>query len=55
MEMLHDEVEELKVKGINTTKLNVIKNMNLVFKPFFVSVLQRVNEIEMALKEKVYF
>ena len=59
MPIIKDELFQmknvLKVKGINTTKLNVIKNMNLVFKPFFVSVLQRVNEIEMALKEKVYF
>ena len=44
----------LKVKGINPTKINLIKNMNLVFKPFFISVLQRVNEIETSLKEKAY-
>ena len=44
----------LKVKGINATKINLIKNMNLIFKPFFVSVLQRVNEIEMSISAKGY-
>ena len=44
----------LKVKGINSTKINLIKNMNLIFKPFFVSILQRVNEIEYSLKSKGY-
>ena len=44
----------LKVKGINNTKINLVKNMNLIFKPFFVSVLQRVNEIEYSLKSKGY-
>ena len=58
MPILKDELFQiknvLKVKGIKLTKINLIKNMNLIFKPFFVSVLQRINEIEMSLKEKGY-
>ncbi len=58
MPIMKDELFQmrniLKVKGINTTKINLIKNINLVFKPFFISVLQRINEIELALKEKAY-
>lgn len=58
MPILKDELLQaknvLKVKGINPAKINLIKNMNLVFKPFFISVLQRVNEIEMSLKGKAY-
>ncbi|MBQ3145149.1 MAG: hypothetical protein IJB90_00950 [Clostridia bacterium] len=44
----------LKVKGIKPTKLNLLKNINLIFRPFFVSILQRLNEIEMSLKAKGY-
>ncbi len=44
----------LKVKGIKYSKINLIKNINLIFKPFFISVLQRINEIEMSLKSKGY-
>lgn len=44
----------LKVKGIKPTKLNLLKNVNLIFRPFFVSILQRLNEIEMSLKAKGY-
>ena len=44
----------LKVKGIKPTKINLLKNLNLIFRPFFVSVLQRLNEIEMSLKAKGY-
>ena len=58
MPIMKDELFQiknvLKVKGINTTKINLIKNINLIFKPFFISVLQRVNEIELSLKEKAY-
>ena len=58
MPILKDELLQtkniLKVKGIKLTKINLIKNINLIFKPFFVSVLQRINEIEMSLKEKGY-
>lgn len=42
----------LKVKGIKPTNFNLIKNLNLIFKPFFISVLQRLNEVEMSLKAK---
>ena len=59
MPIIKDELFQtkniLKTKGINPTKINLIKNMNLVFKPFFISILQRVNEIELTLKEKAYF
>lgn len=42
----------LKIKGIKPTNINILKNLNLIFRPFFISVLQRLNEIEMALKIK---
>ncbi|MBO4815906.1 MAG: hypothetical protein J5507_03065 [Clostridia bacterium] len=58
MPIMKDELLQmknvLKVKGINSTKINLIKNINLIFKPFFISVLQRVNEIELSLKAKGY-
>lgn len=58
MPIMKDELFEmknvLKVKGIKTAKGNLIKNINLIFKPFFISVLQRINEIEMSLKSKAY-
>ena len=58
MPIMKDELFQiknvLKVKGINSTKINLIKNMNLVFKPFFISVLQRINEMEYSLKSKGY-
>ena len=58
MPIMKDELLQmknvLKVKGINLTKINLIKNMNLVFKPFFISVLRRVNEIEMSISAKGY-
>lgn len=44
----------LKVKGIKPTNFNLLKNSGLIFKPFFISVLQRLNEIEMSLKAKGY-
>ena len=44
----------LKVKGIKPTKVNLLKKLNLIFRPFFVSILQRLNEIEMSLKAKGY-
>ena len=56
--IMKDEISEvkynLKVKGIKPTKYNILKNSGLIFKPFFVSVLQRMNEIEMALRAKGY-
>lgn len=42
----------LKVKGIRPTNFNILKNLSLIFKPFFISVLQRLNEVEMSLKAK---
>lgn len=44
----------MKVKGINPTGLNILKNTNLIFKPFFISILQRLNEVEISLKSKGY-
>lgn len=44
----------LKVKGIKPTNFNLIKNSSLIFKPFFISVLQRLNEVEMSLKAKAW-
>ena len=44
----------LKVKGIKPTNFSIIKNLNLIFKPFFISIFQRINEIEMSLKAKGY-
>ena len=58
MPIMKDELLQmknvLKVKGIKITRINLIKNINLIFKPFFVSVLKRINEIEMSLKSKAY-
>ena len=42
----------LKIKGIKPTNFNLIKNSNLIFKPFFISILQRLNEVEISLKSK---
>lgn len=42
----------LKVKGIRPTNFNILKNLSLIFKPFFISILQRLNEVEMSLKAK---
>ena len=44
----------LKVKGIKPTTINLLKNLGLIFKPFLISVMQRLNEIEMSLKAKGY-
>ena len=44
----------LKVKGIRPTTFNLLKNLGLIFKPFLISVMQRLNEIEMSLKAKGY-
>ena len=44
----------LKSKGMNTNSINILKNLNLIFKPFFISLLQRTSQIEMALKSKAY-
>lgn len=56
MPIMKNEFEQmknvLKVKGIKPTNFNLLKNLSLISKPFFVSVLQRLNEIEMSLKAK---
>ena len=56
--IMKDEVLQiknvLKVKGIKPTNFNLIKNSSLIFKPFFISVLQRINEVEMSLKAKAW-
>jgi len=44
----------LKVKGIKPTTFNLLKNLGLVFKPFLILVMQRLNEIEISLKAKGY-
>lgn len=52
--ILKDEIfqikNSLKSKGF---KLNLI-NIKLIFKPFFISLLKRVNDIELSLKSKAY-
>lgn len=52
--ILKDEIyqirDALKCKGY---KFN-IKNIKLLFKPFFISLLKRVNDIEDSLKSKAY-
>lgn len=44
----------LKVKGIKTSNINMLKNINIIFKPFIVSIFQKTNEIEYLLKAKGY-
>ena len=52
--ILKDEIYQiknsLKSKGYKLS----LKNSKLVFKPFFISLLKRVNEIEYSLKSKAY-
>lgn len=50
-----DQIRDvLKVKGIKPTTFNLLKNLGLIFKPFLISIMQRLNEIEMSLKAKGY-
>lgn len=42
--------ESIKVKGF---ELN-LKNSNVIFKPFIISILKRINEIDASLKAKAY-
>jgi len=44
----------LKVKGIKPTTFNLLKNLGLVFKPFLILVMKRLNEIEITIKAKGY-
>lgn len=56
--ILKDELTQirysLKSKGFNTQFFYLLKNLNLIFKPFFVSLIRRIAEMEAALKAKAY-
>ena len=56
--ILREELERIKyvllVKGFKVNTINIIKNMNIIFKPLFVSIMERINEIEYSLKTKGY-
>lgn len=56
--ILREELERIKyvliVKGFKLNAINVIENMNIIFKPLFVSIMERINEIEYSLKAKGY-
>lgn len=42
----------LKAKGVNTNALSIIRNVNLIMTPLFVSIIRRANQLEYALKAK---
>lgn len=44
----------LLVKGFKINTINILKNTNIIFKPLFVSIMERINEIEYSLKSKGY-
>lgn len=56
--ILKEELEQiknvLKVKGFKFNFINMLKNNSLIFKPFFISILERLNELECLLKAKGY-
>lgn len=56
--ILKDELLQIKyslfVKGFKFSFINVIKNMKLIFKPLFISIMRRVDEMEKTLKVKGY-
>ena len=56
--ILGNEIKQIRegliVKGLNVNGINLIKNLKLVLRPFLISVLERVNEIEMSIKSKGY-
>lgn len=56
--ILREELERIKyvllVKAFKVNTINIIKNMNIVFKPLFVSIMERINEIEYSLRAKGY-
>lgn len=56
--IIKNELEQmkniLKIKGIKDNNINLIKNFNLIFKTFFISILQRINDVEISLKAKGY-
>lgn len=44
----------LLVKGFKINTINILKNTNIIFQPLFVSIMERINEIEYSLKAKGY-
>ena len=56
--ILKDEIMQIKegltAKGFNARGINLVKNLNLILKPFLISVLERINEMEMSLRSKGY-
>ena len=57
--ILKKELEDLKyllkIKGFKISFINILKNISLVSKPFFVSILRKVNDLENTLLIKGYF
>ena len=49
---LNNILYSLKSKGINTDIMSLIRNINLVMQPLFVSMIKKVGRIEYALKSK---
>lgn len=56
--ILKEELSRIKyvllVKGFKINTINILKNTNIIFKPLFVSIMERINEIEYSLKSKGY-
>lgn len=56
--ILKEELSRIKyvllVKGFKINTINILKNTNIIFKPLFVSIMERINEIEYSLKAKGY-
>lgn len=56
--ILKEELSRMKyvllVKGFKINTINILKNTNIIFKPLFVSIMERINEIEYSLKAKGY-
>ena len=56
--ILKKELEELKyvlkIKGFKISLINILKNISIISKPFFVSILRKVNDIENTLLVKGY-
>lgn len=44
----------LKAKGFDTRMVHLMLHLNVIMAPLFISLLQRVNEMEYALKAKAY-
>ena len=56
--ILRKELEDLKyvlkIKGFKISLINILKNISTVSKPFFVSILRKINDIEHTLLIKGY-